>query len=418
MLAHTFDIVIAGASVAGIALANQLKQQHPSLNIAILEARSSLTLADKMDSRRNMWPAALRESALANCVERMSKQSQPLQFAFDCEEKDQGLQELTINNWFQNGSVSVCNVPQSRLLTELAETTGFLRVELVLGCVIEQVAMNGRDGHCLTTSKGAVTCRYLIDATGQDALLAKQLNLLERLEEQYPLSYYQASLRLGDDVPRQVCQHFMHLGYRIHWQPLEHGMVDISIAVRDDMVNMDIADGQELLRVLTLHCSLRQLMSKQYQLEHFTARHKVAFKVRQRYSAERWFVTGSAAGVADPLLFGGCSFAADNRMIAELIEADLAGDTEKFAHQAGVYDEFALSQFDDMLLHAKGLYEGCQLRHKSHMEALLMLLVNERLQAEQQISVNDVYDERLSSNVAKDSMYLADLPETPAGQSV
>ena len=61
----------------------------------------------------------------------------------------------------------------------------------------------------------------------------------------------------------------------------------------------------------------------------------------------------------DPLLSPGSAYLTDaNRMIGELIEADLAGNEAMFAGKTKAFNAYLLGWFESFMLHITGNYHG------------------------------------------------------------
>jgi flavin-dependent dehydrogenase len=223
-------------------------------------------------------------------------------------------------------------------------------VELI-DATVAGVEINGADLHIVTVrnadgEKQTLGARWLVDATGRNRLLAKQLQLQEPVKEQKNvfwfrlknfdpdiLSHIQANKTQNRCyVPYYATHHFFGKGNWIWYIPMrspeDEPLVSIGITYRKDVYPY----GEPRTMEQFLDCVGREhavivdiVRSGAVVDSNFYGSYM--WECRQRYSSDRWYVIGDAGDTVDPLYSVGLALSSlQIQQIAAIIQKELDGD--------------------------------------------------------------------------------------------
>jgi len=228
-------------------------------------------------------------------------------------------------------------------------------VQLIEGTVAG-VEINGAGGHVVTVrnadgEKQTLHARWLVDATGRNRLLAKQLQLQEPVQEQKNVFWFRLKNFDPDIltqiqaikkqnrcyVPYYATHHFFGKGNWIWYIPMRspenEPLVSIGITYRKGVYPY----GEPRTMEQFLDCVRREhavivdlVRSGEVVDTNFYGSYM--WECRRRYSADRWYVIGDAGDTVDPLYSVGLALSSlQIRQIAAIIQRELdGGDTKEF----------------------------------------------------------------------------------------
>ena len=229
-------------------------------------------------------------------------------------------------------------------------------VEIIDGTVTG-VEINGGNGlHAVHVQDAAggkqtLSARWLVDATGRNRVLAKQLQLQEKVNEQKNvfwfrlmnfnpelLSHIHALKKPNRSyVPYYATHHFFGKGNWIWCIPMRspenESLISIGITYRKDVYphGEPRTIEQFLESVGREHPVLVELVQSGTIVDtNFYSSYM--WECRQRYSADRWYIIGDAGDTVDPLYSVGLALSSlQIRQIAAIIQGELNGcDTRVF----------------------------------------------------------------------------------------
>ena len=205
------------------------------------------------------------------------------------------------------------------------------------------------------------TARWVIDATGRRRLLARQLQLGDRVPHQrssfwFRLADFDASIldridAVASDARRPdayyATHHFFGRGNWIWLIPVraETGrrMMSVGLTCRPDLFPEPVTSIPEFLdRVAGEHPVLGDLVRSGMVVDTNLYRNYM-YRARQRYSSRGWFLVGDAADTVDPLYSTGLALATMAiQQVGAMIHRDQAGSlTEGFVNTLdGAYAGF------------------------------------------------------------------------------
>ena len=228
-------------------------------------------------------------------------------------------------------------------------------VQLIEGTVTG-VEINGAGRHVVTVrnpngEKQTLHARWLVDATGRNRLLAKQLQLQEPVQEQKNVFWFRLK-NFDPDVLTQIqaikkqnrcyvpyyaTHHFFGKGNWIWYIPIRspenESLVSIGITYRKGVYPY----GEPRTMEQFLDCVRREhavivdlVRSGEVVDTNFYGSYM--WECRRRYSADRWYVIGDAGDTVDPLYSVGLALSSlQIRQIAAIIQRELdGGETKEF----------------------------------------------------------------------------------------
>ncbi|HTQ62862.1 MAG TPA: tryptophan 7-halogenase [Candidatus Solibacter sp.] len=231
-------------------------------------------------------------------------------------------------------------------------------MELMDGTVVEvEIHGAGTDElHAVSVQnasgeKHTVRARWLIDATGRNRVLAKKLQLHEKVKEQKDVFWFRLanfnpeilanihSLKQAhrNYIPYFATHHFFGKGNWIWYIPMRSPdnapLVSIGITYRKDVYpHGEIHTMEEFLeRVGREHPMLVDLVRSGTVVDtNFYGSYM--WECRQRYSADRWYIIGDAGDTVDPLYSVGLALSSIQiRQVAAMIQMEVnGGDASDF----------------------------------------------------------------------------------------
>jgi flavin-dependent dehydrogenase len=229
-------------------------------------------------------------------------------------------------------------------------------VELIDGTVVG-VNLNQDGGlHAVTVrdpagGKQTLSARWLVDATGRNRLLAKHLQLHERVSEQKDvfwfrlmnfnpeiLSRIQAVKKQNRAyVPYFATHHFFGRGNWIWCIPMRspenQPLISIGITYRRDVYpHGDVRTMEQFFECVGREHPVIVELVRSGTIVDTNFYGSYMWECRQRYSSDRWYIIGDAGDTVDPLYSVGLALSSVQiRQIAAIIQRELNGsDTKEF----------------------------------------------------------------------------------------
>jgi flavin-dependent dehydrogenase len=247
-------------------------------------------------------------------------------------------------------------------------------VELIDGTVMGVDIKGGEGLHTVTVENSAggkqtLGARWLVDATGRNRVLAKQLQLQERVKEQKNvywfrlknfrpeiLSHIQAIKKPNRSyVPYYATHHFFGKGNWIWCIPMRspenEPLISIGITYRKDVYpHGEVRTLEQFLDCVGREHPVVVELVRSGTIVDTNFYGSYMWECRQRYSPDRWYIIGDAGDTVDPLYSVGLALSTlQIRQIAAVIQTDLNGretaeftkdlDTALAAFQRGVTRE-------------------------------------------------------------------------------
>jgi len=229
-------------------------------------------------------------------------------------------------------------------------------VELIDGTVMGVDIRGGQGLHTVTVKDSAggkqtLGARWLVDATGRNRVLAKQLQLQERVKEQknvywfrlknfHPeiLSHIQAIKKPNRSyVPYYATHHFFGKGNWIWCIPMRspenEPLISIGITYRKDVYpHGEVRTLEQFLDCVGREHPVVVELVRSGTIVDTNFYSSYMWECRQRYSPDRWYIIGDAGDTVDPLYSVGLALSTlQIRQIAAVIQRELnGGETAEF----------------------------------------------------------------------------------------
>ena len=227
----------------------------------------------------------------------------------------------------------------------------------VIDGTVAGLDMNSGDGlHAVTVQdpagrKHTVSARWLVDATGRNRVLAKQLQLQEIVKEQKNvfwfrlmnfnpeiLSRIQALKKQNRAyVPYFATHHFFGKGNWIWCIPMRSPenlpLISIGITYRKDIYpHGEVRTMEQFLECVGREHPVVVDLARSGTVVDTNFYGSYMWECRQRYSPDRWYIIGDAGDTVDPLYSVGLALSSlQIRQIAAIIQRELSGcDTHDF----------------------------------------------------------------------------------------
>jgi flavin-dependent dehydrogenase len=370
------DVAILGGGAGGTLLARQLRKRLPELRIVLFESSSGPAPKVGESTVEIASHYLVRRQGLAGYLYENHLPKNGLRYFFDGPERDVPLTEMsemgTINLPFH----AAFQLDRARLEPDLREMCRQEGIDVRAGARVTGVALGeGGTAHRVTAETASGTqqlaARWLVDATGRQGLLARQLGLRQpepghqigsvwgRFEGLADVDQH------GDDAFRGRVRHttrglstihFLHPGYWIWLIRLRGGLTSVGV-VGAPTRERRLRSPEGFRAFLDEHAALRGLMRDAKAVDHGSMA-RIAFGTSRFLSAERWALIGEAASAADPLYSPGLDFIAlESDFTSDAIARDVEGATaDELAERIDLYDRFLAFRHQAVMRLYQGLY--------------------------------------------------------------
>lgn len=229
-------------------------------------------------------------------------------------------------------------------------------VEIIDGSVTAVDISSGGRLHAVAVQdpsgeKQTLSARWLVDATGRNRALAKQLQLQETVKEQKNVFWFRLmnfnpeilnrihALKKQNRayVPYFATHHFFGKGNWIWYIPMRSPeivpLVSIGITYRTDVYpHGEVRTMEQFLECVGREHPVIVELVRSGTVVDTNFYGSYMWECRQRYSADRWYIIGDAGDTVDPLYSVGLALSSlQIRQIAAIIQEELKGsDTREF----------------------------------------------------------------------------------------
>lgn len=382
------DVLILGASMAGSCLARHLKLKHPQLKVTVIDKKKEFDYGIGESMLEIFWDYAAKDLLLGPYLDSNHILKHGLRFFFDNEEKNLPLEQMSEMGRGWTDAIPAHQIDRKKFDEDIVKLNQKIGIQVLLGCDATEINLDKENGHKVTTSQGEFTCKWLVDATGLQSLLGRQLDLIKPIEE-HKISTRWVRVKgvniidhLGSDAWREKVHynsrflsttHFMYKNYWFWMIPLEEDLYSIGLVWKNEEINLSLKSEGDFINFIFSHKALADIFGDSYQVLDYHGLKNMSRMADQFYSEDRWFLTGMSAAFLDPLFSSGSAFLSDaNRMIVDLIETDMANDKRALRNKVATYNEHSRWWLKNFLLHITGNYHGSYDLLRQLFEPLLM----------------------------------------------
>ena len=368
---HECDVLVIGAGTAGSAMARQIRLEHPDLHVMQIDARKSFDhwIGESTVEAYDIYMSEVL--GLGHYLEKWYVEKHGLRFFYDSPNKDAELQEMSEFGRDIRHHLRASQLDRALLDTDMCQLNAKAGVDVLLGTrvladpsnrKVFDINIDATSGHVVATTSGSIRCRWLIDSGGRTPPVAQTCGVLHR-DPRHPIRSFWGRWEgcevidaLGDDAWRrrvnythrfQSTSHFMYDGYWVWLIPLTHDVVSIGITFHPEKAPLKFRDGKQFETFLRKHRALDQILGAHSNRLDFQGFPFVAQYTSPRFSSDRWYVTGMASGVCDPLHSNASRMWPEtNCAISDLIHIDRSGDAQKLKVATRMYDDRAQAVYE------------------------------------------------------------------------
>jgi flavin-dependent dehydrogenase len=363
--------------MAGGLLARQLVRAVPGVRVGLFErdTRTSYKVGESTVEIASHY--LIRRLGLSRYLYEQHLPKNGLRYFFDGPERDAALEELseigTVNLPFH----PAFQVDRARLDADLLEMDRRDGVHVETGaCVVDMELGEGQRPHRFAVEKGgrrkAWEARWLVDASGRNALLARLLGLRVR-EDGHPIravwgrfeNVVDIDDRRDDAFASRVRHtsrglstiHFCYPGYWIWFIPLRFGLTSVGFVGHPPVDPASMRTVEGFRAFLESHRAVAELLAgaKAVDVAHYK---NLSYGTRHVFGKARWALVGEAASFADPLYSPGADFIAlENDFLTDLVRRDLGGAPgSELGARVDLYDRFMGFRHEAAMRLYRGLY--------------------------------------------------------------
>jgi len=367
------DVAILGGGLAGLTLALQLRQRDPDLAITVIERRAHPVreAAHKVGESSVEIGAHYFADVLGLRDHLESAHIRKFGFRFFFSEGADTVDRCTELGVSQLMHTPSWQIDRGRFENHLGERARALGVRFDDGATVRglEIADGAGDHTVRVESDGAthaVSCRWLVDASGRAGLVKRKLGLAMANDHNAnavwwrvdgivdPNSWSQDArwLQRCDPPDRwRSTNHMCGPGYWFWLIPLSSGAHSLGIVCDADMHPLETmnthAKAMDWLRTHQPQVAA-SLDRTEHTLQDFMFLRHFSYGAKQVFSGNRWALTGEAGLFLDPFYSPGSDFIAiSNTYICDLIDKDRAG--VGIAPYAELYQQLYFSFYENTL---------------------------------------------------------------------
>lgn len=371
--ARRTDVAILGGGLAGLTLALQLRQQHPALDVTVIERRAHPVreAAHKVGESSVEIGAHYFANVLGLREHLDAEQIRKFGFRFFFSDGSDHVDRCTELGVSQLMPTPSWQIDRGRFENHLGERARALGVRFDDGAVVrgmdlaedaaDHVVHVERDG-----ATQALACRWVVDASGRAGLLKRKLDLAITNDHNANAVWWRVDgfvdpnawsedtqwLQRCDPPDRwRSTNHMCGPGYWFWLIPLSSGAHSLGIVCDADMHPLDTmnthAKAMDWLRRHQPQVAA-SLDRSEHTLQDFMFLRKFSYGCKQVFSRNRWALTGEAGLFLDPFYSPGSDFIAiSNTYICDLIAREQAG--RDITHHADLYQQLYFSFYENTL---------------------------------------------------------------------
>lgn len=343
MSVDVHDVVILGGGMAGLTLAQQLRQRAPELDIIVLEHRSfpAPEAAFKVGESTVEIAAHYLSNVLGLGEHLRGEQLPKFGLRLFCRGETAIVDDLS--EYDEIGVSRLLPIPtyqidRGRLENALAHRCAEDGIRIEHETTVTDFSLDGPLRR-VTTRRGEFLGRYLVDATGRRAMLRRGLGLERDVRHRNEAVWFRVSgavdidamsnnsswLARCEGTPRRLStNHFTGPGYWVWVIPLASNATSIGVVFDPSLLaRSQVATHSAFMRWLAAEHPLLAVALEGAELMDFHRMDGYSVGCRQTFSEEGWMITGDAGNFADPFYSPGGDFIAlGNTFITDLITSN------------------------------------------------------------------------------------------------
>ncbi|HEY1081278.1 MAG TPA: NAD(P)/FAD-dependent oxidoreductase [Prosthecobacter sp.] len=361
-----FDVIIMGGAFSGASAALLLKREHPELKVLVVEraAEFNRKVGESTSEVGGCFLTRVLHLGSYLSAHHYQKHGLRMWFCNSSEDKVEDCTELGPKFQSRLPTFQLDRALLDEHVLKLAVEEG---AEILRPATLREVSLAEDDGHHrVTVSLGkddtrSFTARWVIDASGKAALLAKKLGLHRPLGEEHATSsiwcryrnvntldshksrtLYPQLMKRVRGLRATATNHLMGRGWWVWIIPLSNG--DYSVGVVWDRNVFTLPEGPSLLARLEAHIMEHPVGRLMFEgatpVEDDTFYYKGLPYHTECMAGNRWAMVGDAAGFIDPLYSQGLDYCGHTVFaVTQMISKAHMGEdiTERLNYLKGAY---------------------------------------------------------------------------------
>jgi flavin-dependent dehydrogenase len=381
---HRYDVTLIGGAFSGSATATLLKRWLPERRILVIEKAEAF---DRKVGEATVEISALMLYRVLGLHDYLNREQLPkhgLRYWFT-DSDALGLAEMSEIGPKEVPRLPAFQLNRAKLDEEVLATAQRAGVEVLRPAKVAATALGWPESRLTVEVEGEsepreIVTRWVVDASGRNAVLARRYGLHQRTEEHPTAAVWGRFTNvkdldgievLGDDprdpklrpvasARRLATNHFCGYGWWCWMIPLSSGETSVGLVYNKELFSLPPGESLEgrFEAHVRNHPGLRELLADaELDREDFRSYAHLPYCTRQ-YADFGWALVGDAASFIDPYYSPGLDHASiSGYATARLIEEDLTGRLD----QAGLGS--ALKLHNEMFLRSyqrwlNGLYVG------------------------------------------------------------
>jgi flavin-dependent dehydrogenase len=369
VLSDSYDVAILGGGIAGLSLALELKKARPATNILVIEKQEHPVpeAAHKVGESTVEIQAYYLRNVLG-LQEHLQTQQLPkfgLRMFFSVDDNRDITRRVELGHAvLPPRRVATYQLDRGRLENVLGRELPQQGIAFLDGGKVQQIDLQPQsDFHCIRIhhhdSNREVQARWVVDASGRNTLLQRQLGLAKKVGHVansvwfrvgYSIDVNQWSTdpdwlgRIREGKRMLSTNHLVGPGYWVWLIPLASGSTSVGIVTDASMHPFEKMNlFERALDWLSTHepqCS-KVIEQHRAEIQDFRVMKDYSYSCEQVFSDERWCLIGEAAVSLDPLYSpGGDLIAIGNGLVCDLITHALEG--EDIEDRAAIHNQVFL----------------------------------------------------------------------------
>jgi tetracycline 7-halogenase / FADH2 O2-dependent halogenase len=358
-----FDMVIIGSGLAGGCLARQMTLEHPNLKVLVLEKKENFDYWIGESTVEVFYDYITRTLKMGPYMWKKHFMKHGLRFFWDNEQHTLSTPEMSENGRCPYAVIPAFQLDRAEIDSYLVKVNREAGVDVRMGVKVDKVDIDGENGHVVHSTAGDFKCKYVVDAGGFAAPLARQMKLTQ-IDERHQVGSAWARYKhtipideLGDaEWQRRVgytqrhlsTNHYMYRGYWVWNIALDEDIISLGVTYDKRFVQPQVRNAEELTAFFRQHRSLDDLLGKKAEAVDFMSYQHLARFTNPLFSTDRWFITGMAGSFFDPMQSQqSVTFTTYNRYISRMIKSDLEGNAKRFKSEVEHFNIFARQAYED-----------------------------------------------------------------------
>ncbi|MDQ3118661.1 MAG: NAD(P)/FAD-dependent oxidoreductase [Verrucomicrobiota bacterium] len=356
-----YDVVIVGGAFSGAATGLLIKRKHPAARILLLEKAEEFDRKVGESTTEISSAFMTRILGLSHYLGHHQLVKQGLRMWFS-KEAGQSFDDCVEVGAKYQARLPTFQVDRATLDTHMLETAVAAGCDLRRPAKVMRIELDGAGGQSIAIKhhgeEETLTTRWVVDASGKTALLARKLGHF-RQNTEHPINAVWArfsgvkdwdSYEWRERFPAyaNACRtarnwatnHLMGHGWWCWIIPLKGG--DVSAGLVYDSRIFQLAEGANLSERLHTHLLShpvgREIFAESQVIEHDVHAFSALPYVSAQVCGDGWASVGDAAGFIDPLYSPGLDFCSyTSSYVADMVGAQLGG--EEVAERLCYYNE-------------------------------------------------------------------------------